>query len=146
MVQRTGWAVGAVILILSLIGLLGPGPLCNASVSDETGILQIDYPRFPRLQTQTMLRITVQPQRNDAGEATIAINRSYTDAFSIQSITPQPEKATTDDENVVFVFNTVHDQPLRIAVQVTPQRFGTQHARVVVQPDVEVRFTQFVYP
>ncbi|WP_219420427.1 hypothetical protein, partial [Pseudonocardia nigra] len=39
--QRGGWAVFALIALAALAGLIGPGPLSSATVTDPSGLVQV---------------------------------------------------------------------------------------------------------
>src|SRR5690606_42049710 len=58
LVERTGWIVLGVILIVALLGYFGgAGPAASTQTASEDGNLSMRYERFLRLRTPTQLRI-----------------------------------------------------------------------------------------
>lgn len=49
-VQRTGWAIFALVILLAALGVSGDGMLSSARAGQEDGGLWLEFPRFGRFE------------------------------------------------------------------------------------------------
>ena len=60
--QRIGWAVMALVVLVGLVGLFGTGPLSRATAGEEEAPLFVEeYERFARFMLPTTLRVRLDP-------------------------------------------------------------------------------------
>jgi len=55
-VQRVGWLVFALVILLAALGLFGDGILSDAKAGQEEGALWLEYPRFKRFEDEFQMR------------------------------------------------------------------------------------------
>ena len=51
-VQRIGWAIFALVILLAALGLFGDGILSDTKAGQEEGALWLEYPRFERFEPE----------------------------------------------------------------------------------------------
>lgn len=104
-VQRAGWLVMLLLILLALAGLFGRGPVADAALGSAAGPFQVSYERFDRAHYRTELLIEVSPPE---GEETVEIwvGRTFLDAIEVNRIVPEPDVQRIEGDRVVFVFAT----------------------------------------
>jgi hypothetical protein len=145
-VQRIGWGLGAVVLLLAIGGLFGGGPLSHVRAGSAS--LRVEYQRFIRRDSPAEIRIEVQPTGSE--EIHLAVSRDYLHALRIDSMLPDPERTDTTGQDVVLVFRVEPKaETARITLNVTPLHVGTLRGRIraldsPTQPVVPIN--QFIWP
>jgi hypothetical protein len=145
--ERIGWAVMALILLAALLGLLGPGPLSNATAGEEGGALWVNYQRFAHRSAPTTLEIHAGPGTAQDGRLRLWISRAVVGQNEVRSLQPQPEQASAVGDRFVYTFNV--DDPGQEAVvflHLEPHNYFRQQVALGVEGGPEVRFTQVLYP
>jgi hypothetical protein len=107
-VERIGWVLLALIVLLALAGLFGTGPLSSASVDDADGALTVGYERFIRHDGRSTLTIDVTGDQASNGEIEIWLSQEYLDAFELQNVSPQPADVIGAGDRTIYVF-TIDD-------------------------------------
>ena len=144
-IQRVSWIVMVVVVIAGLLGLLGSGPLSDASAED--GPLQLDYGRFERKRKPTQLRIQVAAGTAQEGQFMLWLDEQYLQRVEIQNISPEPEQFQAGSDRTVYVFQVSDpSQPANVSFDIEPIAFGTFKGRLGLVDGPEIEFTQFVYP
>src|SRR3954451_15271805 len=73
--QRPAWGVMAAIVASALLGLFGDGPLSSVTVGEPDGPLRLEYDRFGRSQSETLLRVRLAPGAVREGRARLWVGR-----------------------------------------------------------------------
>ena len=83
----------ALVLLVALLGLLGPGLLSNGASADspQAGLGVKEYERFLRFMKPTTLRIGLEPGAVTEGEARVWLGRQYIEGMQIQHVSLQPQ-------------------------------------------------------
>jgi hypothetical protein len=147
-IQRHAWVGMAVLLLLGLLGLFGPGPLSDATVGDDAGPLRLEYQRFGRLRAPSTLVADLRPGRGAAGgEARLWLSRDYLGAIQIQRIDPVPGRVEAGPLRSAYVFRLIDPaRPTRVTVHFRPEKIGRIRARVGLDDSAPLDFAQLVYP
>jgi len=144
--QRIGWGVMALVVIAALLGLFGGGPLSRATVSDDQGLLVVDYNRFLRHHKADTLRLKLTPDHG-ANEVHLRVSADYLDALEIQQITPEPVRMTLEEGWQVLVFRVSQPgSPVAVTVHFEPDDFGSLTAQMRLNDQSPIVFEQFIYP
>ena len=139
-ITRVASLVGVLLVIAAILGLFGEGPLAHATASSRDGSLQVDYDRFIRTESSTSFQVSLA---RGSGQTNIAISRSFLQAASINSISPNPQSETVLPDRVLF---TVQQRaPAQIQITITPSKIGA-HRVTIYSHDASVSFTPFTYP
>ena len=122
--QRIGWAIMLLIVLLALFGGFGRGLLASATVGDDNGPLRMEYDRMTRHSSPTSLRIHLAGGAAPNGEARIRIGRDYLQGVKVDHITPEPESVEVDKDSVVYVFRVADPgQPTTIKFELEPDEY-----------------------
>ncbi len=148
--QRVGQAVMALVLLAALAGLLGPGPLSDATARDPGGAaLQVEYNRFWRSKSSLTLRAHLGPGAVREGKARVWLSRAYAQDLQIQEVKPEPDSVEIGAERLtyVFSFSTPDGAPAATVTFIgEPEKAGTLRGRMGLENGPTLDFRQFVYP
>lgn len=145
--ERIGWAAMALLVLAALAGLLGPGPLSNATAGEEGGALWVAYERFAHRSAPTTLEIHAGPNTAQEGQLRLWINRATLGANEVRSIQPEPQQVSTVGERVVYTFAV--DDPVREAVvffHLEPTQYWRQRIELGIEGGPQAGFTQVLFP
>jgi len=105
--QRVGYVLLAGVVMAAFVGLLGAGPLSQATASVDG--LTVDYERIGRNGSWTTM--LVRPGRPDGDKAlVVAISRSWLDGFRLDTITPTPTEMTARGDTLLLTWTTPPDE------------------------------------
>jgi hypothetical protein len=139
-IQRIGWIVVAMLLVLALAGLFGNGPLSHAHADGPTG--RIDYERFVRNGSPAQLVVTPSGSR---GVSRIEITAAYLEAVRIERITPEPTAVRMQGERLLYEFDAVAPGAA-ISFHIDPQQLWRHTAEVTIDGGAPLRIWQLTYP
>ena len=119
-VQRTGWLLMALLLLLGLLGGLGGGPL--ARTTRGAGGFSMRYDRVVRLSAPTtwVLRIPAAT----AGRVELTLEDSLLARIEIDGWSPPPDRVTATSQGQRLEFLTPDNGSATIRFQFTPKRLG----------------------
>lgn len=140
-VQRVGWVLVALFLLLAGAGLFGNGPLSRAYTDSGTG--RLDYQRFLRYGLTTDLVVT--PAASQHGVIRVAISGDYLEAFSVERITPEPAAVRISGPNIVYEFASA-GPGAAISFHMHPQRLWRRTATVTIDGGAPLHISQLTYP
>jgi hypothetical protein len=155
-VQRIVWPLLYLLLLGTMLGLFGNGPLSTTQTG--TAALQLEYQRFLRHRAPDTLQLSIAPT---AGNTTVLLDRAYLQHIHIETVSPEPERVIAGTDAVRFVFHTenngrdANDRAANgratngraeIVFDVRPQKVGAVDGWIALEGQPRHRFTQFVYP
>lgn len=146
-IQRVAWVLAALLLVAVALGLAGDGPLSDASVSDEAGLLTVGYSRFARDTAPTTVRATLKAASPESDQVKLWIDDAFLQEYKLESIIPEPDSTTLAQDRLVFSFSI--EQPgneVEIVLELEPQRTGRLHLDLGLVDGPEHEITQFVLP
>ncbi len=145
-VQRVGWALWLLVLIAAAAGLLGEGPLSDATIGAR-GLFQVQYERLVRHGAPVLLELHLEPGAVQGDEARVWIDKAYLQGMQIQTMYPEPESVEARADGMTYVFKLDEPgEPASIIFNVTYDSIGLQHGQVALNDGAPVSFSQFVYP
>lgn len=142
-VERVGWVLLAVFLILAVAGLFGSGPLSHVRSGSKDGG-SIEYERFVRHGSITALRVRPAATLGH-GAMRIEIAASYLRAFRIERIDPEPSSVVVSGERLVYEFAAA-PAGAQISFHLHPEELGSHAAQVVIDAAEPLTIRQFTYP
>ena len=145
-IQRIGWVVMGLIVVLALSGVFGVGPLSWSTVTADDASVEVSYPRFTRNGAPSTLSLRVPATAAADGQVRVWIDGEYLEALEVTSITPEPASQISDGGGVVFAFETEPGAPLEATVNATGDAIGLQTGRLAVVGHPPVEFRQIFYP
>jgi len=145
LVERTGWIVLGVILIVALLGYFGGGgPAASTQTASEDGNLSMRYERFLRLRTPTQLRVVA---RSPGRTLRLWIEREYFEAFEVTGVVPPPDRVETAADRYVYEFPlTAPGEAATILFHIEPTKAWRVSGRLGVEGGADLAFAQLVYP
>src|SRR5690606_2119682 len=145
--ERCGWVGLGAIVIAALFGLFGGGWIGRAAISAESGRLSLEYDRFWRVQSPTVLKLEVSPLRADGDRVRVWIGREYVESMSVSQIMPRPVRVEGGGDRFVFEFAT-HGGGGAIGVvfRFEPERAWRVNGAIGLEDGEPLRFTQFIFP
>ncbi|WP_414147334.1 hypothetical protein ACMGGR_16295 [Erwinia sp. BNK-24-b] len=143
-IQRIGYACLFTIVLLGACGLFSKGVLSDTGKATDDGSLQVEYERFGRLDSDMAMTIRVKPQQE---HFTLKISGEEMDNFQIQSLQPQPQRATSS-KNALELSWDMPRSPAGATVWIglQAQNPGRYPVTVTLDQQASVHFTQWIYP
>lgn len=139
--QAIAWTAMALLLLAGLAGVFGGGWLSRVTAEAEG--LQVDYPRFMRMQTPQTLQLRFDAGGLRGGEARVAVERRWIEHFAVEQITPDPIAVeAAEDGLLVYRFALAPGaRSLQVSIELQPKGPGRVTGRI---GGTELR--QLVYP
>ncbi len=143
-VQRAGWIVMFVVLVLAVTGAFGgAGPLAGATASTAQG-LWVQYDRITRHHGNSELVVRVPAAAVSDGEVRLTVNREWLHGQRVESITPEPSDTIASGDSLTYVFPG--DGATEVRFSLRPETRGIGALRINVPDAGEIARRQFVYP
>lgn len=145
-VERIGWALGALVLGATVLGVFGDGPLSRAEAG-STDALFVEYDRLLRASAPSEYSFRARPAMAAGGFLRLRFDQALVDRMEIESIVPAPQFQEAGGDHTEFVFRAAPGAAsLSIEFRYRPATFGPQSGRVSVAGAHPVQIRQFVYP
>jgi hypothetical protein len=146
--QRISWVILTLLLVAGALGLFGDmGPLANGRASTPDGQLQVEYKQFLQYLSPVHVRIHVDPPETSGDTVRLWIDREYVDAFTLQDMSPQPDRVEVAADRLIYEFPvTEPGQPISITMSMRYMQAGRLSARLGLEDGETVEFWQLVYP
>jgi hypothetical protein len=143
--ERWGWILMAAAVLAGLLGLFGQGPISNTV--GENGPIQVQYEQFERLLAPAQYKIQIGPEGIQNGEAHLHVDQSLIDAYTVQSIVPQPDRVELSPDHQTYIFPVPQaDKAVAIDFYLQSNRLGAVIGNIGVENGQMVPLSQFIYP
>jgi hypothetical protein len=145
-IERAGWVVMAVIILLALIGLFGGGPV-STTEQGSSGGLRITYERFERQMRPSRLTLNLPPPAEGAGQVKFWIDRAYLEKVRIENISPEPASVEVGPDRMLYTIQ-VGDPGRRVDVVLVAQfeDSGLIRGQIGQDGSQPLSFSQFIFP
>lgn len=146
-VQRVGWALMLLVILLALLGLFGTGPISTGNAEAGDGAIAAGYERFVRHDGRTTLTLEVDGSQAIEGELRVWLTSDYLAAVQIEQVSPQPSETIADGDRLVYVF-PIDDtaSSLTVSFSLRPQDMGWLSGEAGVPDGPTVSWNQLSYP
>lgn len=145
--QRVGWVVIVLFIVAALLGLLGEGPLGQASQTAPDGSAALEYQRLLHFHNPNELRLAIDAKANEGKELRLWVSAEYLRDVDINSILPEPIRMEAGADGHTFVFAVASPgQPTNITIHFEADRAGLIHGEIKVEGRDAIAFGHFVYP
>jgi hypothetical protein len=141
--QRAGWVALGLLILAGLSGVLGGGPLAEASLRNASG--ELTYQRFVRRHADSEWQLTLRGGAV-AGRADIAFDAAFASQFKIVAIQPEPASASLSGGRWIYRFDVAEAGESLVVFHVQPQHVGRHEGVVSVNGGEPFAFWQFTYP
>ncbi|MFL6416111.1 MAG: hypothetical protein ACJ74Y_10650 [Bryobacteraceae bacterium] len=143
--ERVIWIFLVVFLLLSFAGVFGRGPLAKTTAQSADGSLRVDYERFERFSTPSVLTVRVNPAAIQNGRIQLWVSESLVKPLGNQRVIPQPEKSELGNGGVLYTF-PASETSGSIEFQMQPSSLGGTQLGLRVPGHSEVNVKIFVMP
>ena len=142
--ERLGW-YGLVLLIgLTLAGAFSKGPLSATETRSTDGDLRVEYQRFLRNGASDGLVMHLVGKPHAPIE--VEIGGELLRGFEVQTLHPQPLKASAAGEGVKFWVLADDEGRAVLHLGLRSDGVGSFDTRVSLANGASVRLSQFIYP
>lgn len=135
--QKVLWVLLFIVLLLSLAGFFGNGPLSKREEASQE--IKIEYDYF--LRNEASSSIWVQVQGNQP--ITIRISQQYLKKINLEGIVPEPGESFFSGNDVVYQFFSDMNAGIRFHFQ--PEAIGSLSGRLMVN-NTAYSLKHFIYP
>lgn len=143
-IERIGWYVLVVVVVLTLCGLFSHGLLSSAVASSATKDLVVEYERFHR---SGAVNTMVIHSRGKPGEThTVVIGKAMMEGFSIDSIQPQPRTSSGNGQGLRLTMEGDAQGESSLYLGWSSNGLGLYESKIAVEGGGDVSITQFIYP
>ena len=141
-VQRVGWVLMALVVLLGLAGLFGRGPLTRRNASAPG--LTLQYQRVLRLKATESLEFTLEAR--PAGEARLDIDSGFVSRTEIERIIPEPPEISVSPEGQRLSFPAAGTGSVAVRLLFVPKKLGRLRARFGTGEGTALPVSFFVLP
>jgi hypothetical protein len=149
-IERIGQAFILFIVLVALSGGLGGlGPANSAIVKAPGNSGWVEYDRFLRFETLTILRICFKINAAHQEKIRVTLNQDYLRRFRCQQVIPAPESVQIEEPSVVFTFPIADVTfPTVITFYLEPEHSGWAEAKLEWgdKGAAGLVFWQLIYP
>lgn len=145
-VQRIGWTISTLVIVLAALGLFGDGILSDAKAGQEEGALWLEYPRFERFEAEFQMKVHANEGAVADSEIRIQLDQNYLDGVEVNSVSPEPDSELIDANGITYVFKTNGSSPFTAHFYIIPRKAGPLSGIFRLQNGDSVDFSQFIYP
>lgn len=144
--ETTGRAVMFAIIVATLFGLLGGGPVYLWTRTVSAGGVSVTYQPVARFGTPSGLDLTI-PVQAGAKEVAVTLPDAIAGGFDLQSVTPQPIRWEPGDGAMRLVF-APNSGAARMIVHLggMPPSEGWLTLSVQLDGKAPLRWSQFILP
>lgn len=145
-IQRVARWVLLIVIVLAVLGMLGPGLLSKDVAADPAGAVSVEYDRFDHQSACNALRLTVRSQGGQERFVRVWLNQSYLERVEILEISPPPTSVETRSGRRYYSFAADPAEPFELTIRYEHQEWGRAEGEIGVADGPGARFTQTVYP
>ena len=140
LVQRVGWCVMFVFLVLAALGFFGDGWLSDKSVAVNG--TTISYEHFLRRENDTVMEIIAEAVD---GNIQLSIGPDFTRTYEIESIFPEPAEQIMRNNDTVFIFPATGRGQITLFLKVRKQMVGSARTSLRVNQS-DFTLSHYVFP
>ncbi|QBF26760.1 hypothetical protein EXN22_14045 [Pseudomonas tructae] len=142
--ERIGWYVLLGIVVLTLAGLFGNGPLSQRSAGSMDGRITCEYQAFTRSGSTSSMLIRAQGEPNS--QVALLLEGSLFRDLNIESLQPQPFLSLSHGPTFLLHLGTDKEGIATLHVLLANDGVGSYDGRVSLASGSIVRLSTFVYP
>lgn len=136
-IQRIGWVLMFLFMLLALLGLFGEGPLSNKKV--QAGNVTVHYERFCRYEHEAEIKL----ESNGENIRSVALPQEYLKKFKVSKIIPEPGTQMASPGYINYLFEGSQNNIITFYFE--PVGRGNVNGQIKVN-DNTISFHQLIYP
>jgi len=141
-VQRVGWVLMALAVLLGVAGLFGKGPLTRRDVSAPG--LALQYQRVLRLEATESLEFMLDA--GPRGEAGLELDSGFVSRTEIDRIIPEPREISVSPAGQRLSFPAAGSGSVAVRVLFVPKKLGRLRGRFGAPGGAVLPVSFFVLP
>jgi hypothetical protein len=139
------WIFLVTFLVLSLLGFFGRGPMAKAKVKAPDGSMEVQYERFERFSTPSVMTVRIAPTATHDGKVELWVGEALVKPLGNQRVIPQPDKSQLGNGGVLYAFPASEGQA-SIEFQMQPSKIGKTELKLRVPGYSELDLNIYVFP
>jgi len=139
------WIFLAIFLLLSLLGFFGRGPMAKVTAKAADGSMEVDYERFERFSTPSVLTVRLSPSAIHNGKVELWVSEAFVKPLGNQRVIPQPDKSQVGNGGVLYTFPASGGEA-SIEFQTQPSKVGKSDLKIRVPGYSELDLNIYVFP
>lgn len=142
--ERLGWYLLVLLVLLTLGGLFSKGPLSSRQLHSADGRLQVHYQAMLRNGSTDTLVVHMRAAAGQPVE--LDISGELLQGFSVDSLMPQPLKASAVGQGLRLWLLTDAHGCASLHLRLRSEGAGLYSTRVALAAGPVLAFNQFIYP
>jgi hypothetical protein len=143
-VERSAWALMALVPLAALMGVFAHGIFSDKIARAPNSSLSVEYDRFQRMSVQSRFVIRIPAAQSD--EIRLRLNSSFQQAYEIQSLQPAPARSRADTEGLDLFYHPPEGGELVAVLWTVPRQFGSVDLQAQTDKSGPLEFPVFIYP
>lgn len=143
-IERIGWYVLVLIVLLTLLGLFSKGPLSSMDVASPDGTLRVEYERFSRNGAQDNMVITARGQPGQLIE--VAIGAALLEGVSVEALNPQSGPAHSRGRDLVIPVRTDGNGTATLYLTLRSDGAWLYRGDIALSTGAHLAVPKFIYP
>ena len=143
--ERAVWAFFSLILLLTLAGVFGRGPVAKAERRTKDESIDVRYDRIQRTSTPSIITVNFGPSAIQNGKVELFVSGSMVKELGAQRVVPSPERTVVGDDGLTYAF-PASGLPSSVEFALEPTGPGLHHLTIRVVGLEPVKADIFVMP
>ncbi|HSE53359.1 MAG TPA: hypothetical protein VLB00_14315 [Gemmatimonadales bacterium] len=141
-VQRIGWLLMVLLVLLGLAGLFGQGRLARREAAVQG--LTLRYQRVVRLEAIQVLEFALGAR--PSGEVALELDSGFVSRTDIERIIPEPREIAVSPEGQRLSFSSAGSGSVAVRLLFVPKKLGRLRARFATPGGAELPVSFLVLP
>jgi hypothetical protein len=143
--ERAVWIVFTLILVLTLAGAFGRGPLAKAERQTKDGSLDVKYDRIQRTGTPSIVTVNFGTPAIRSGKVDLYVSENMVKELGAQRVVPSPERTVVGGSGLTYNFPS-SGPPSSVEFALEPTGPGLRHLTIQVVGLEALNLNIFVMP
>jgi hypothetical protein len=143
--ERIIWILFLCILVCDMLGLFGRGWLARAQRSTPDKALTLDYERFERASTPSIMTLKFGPDAVKDGNIQVYVSDDVVKWLGAQRVSPQPAVSHVGSGGITYTF-AAGPAPATVQIELEPSFPGLHRFRVQLRDSSPIEGDVFVFP
>jgi hypothetical protein len=142
--ERWGWYSLVLVVLLALAGLFSRGPLSTREARGNDARISVEYERFHRNGSSNPMKISVMGTPDSTAQ--LELLGELLDGFSIETMQPEPVRASSGGQGIKLWLQTDHEGRASIYLTLRGDGLGPFSTRLISPGAQTVFVNQFILP
>lgn len=157
-VERVGWCLLVLVVVLALLGVFSRGILSDTEARQAGLALAVEYERFQRVTALTRFNVTIEEPRKVLAqqeqtrqdemrqdEMRLRLGRSFQNTYEIDTILPRSTRSIAGPDGLDLFFEPPESGNATVVMWVRPRDFGLVPLDFGIAGGA-LQFPVFIYP